>query len=102
MNNPVDGGWIEFEVLKNAVVSVSKFKPTVLVVSKTVFDRYAYSIADFYGHSQFLKKNLKDCGIGKIIWASYLKDNEFELSSEDSYTIATSKVDGGLETIAIE
>lgn len=94
--NPFDGGWIDFAFLKNAVESVTNFQPTVLVISHDQFTRYLNAFY-LHGYGIWLKNEFRKLKINRLIWAEYLPDGEFELTSEASWVKL-----GDVETLTIK
>lgn len=74
----------DYEFLKTCIGQVTKFKPTILVVSQDQFTRYKNTIY-LHGYAGYLRSNFIKLGIDRIIYADYLPDGEFELTSEESY-----------------
>lgn len=85
MSDILEGGWIDFNTLRGACSQVTTFKPTVLVVSHDQFNRYVNAFY-LHGHDFFLKNEFRKLKINRLIWAEYLPDGEFELTSEVSWT----------------
>ena len=79
----LEGGWIPENELKIAMLDCS-FSPTVLVTSHDQFIRY-FNAMTVHSTASWLKSQLRELGINRILWGEYLKDNEFELTSEKSY-----------------
>ena len=84
LRDALEAGWFKPETLANAVVSVKDYKPTVLILSEDQFQRYVNALT-IHPTGAWLQGELRKVGIHRLIWAEYLKDNEFELTSEESW-----------------
>lgn len=97
----LDATWIDEKDLKRAISSIKKFVPSVLVTTEDQFNGYAYA---FNVHRMVgLKKSLLELGIKRIIWAEYMPDRNFELTSEASYqNLITNIYPEGVDVINLE
>jgi hypothetical protein len=92
-------GWIDFKTLTDAVASVINFEPTILVTSHDTFLRYI-NVFSLHGEGKWVEIELRKLKIHRIIWGDYLKDNEFKLSSEESWKKLSDEDD--IETLTLK
>ena len=86
MGDILDGVFFDIQELERAIAKVkkqNKYDPTILVTSQQLFDRM--TLGAVAPPVAFSLKQIGRLGIRRIIWAEYLTDDEFELTSERAY-----------------
>src|SRR5690349_18767364 len=79
------GGWIHEEDLESAISEIKNFIPSVLVITENQFNCYANLFHFHETISIAVADKLRTLGINRIIWAEYMPEGQFELTSEESY-----------------